>query len=256
MPAQHDDALCLRQWDWSETSQTAVLLTRSMGVLRVLAKGSKRPKSPYSGGLEMLTRGQASVIVRPNTELALLTEWDLLQSFPALRQSYHAHSAGLYVADLLMHMVHDHDPHPGLYDAAVQCLTRLEGHVGEAVLQFQWCVICQTGMRPVIDADVRTGEALSDAPTFLFDPSLGGVIEAGTPAPGGGGGGGGGGVGAWGVRRGTLDLLGQIDAPDRHAAADDESIDRANRLLASYIRHILGEQPPTMSVLFPGGLSR
>lgn len=49
MPPVSDDAVCIRHWDWSETSQTVSLFTRGHGLVRALAKGSKRPKSPYSG---------------------------------------------------------------------------------------------------------------------------------------------------------------------------------------------------------------
>ena len=44
MQTIEDNAFCLRRWDFSETSQTASLLTRDHGVLRGLAKGAKRPK--------------------------------------------------------------------------------------------------------------------------------------------------------------------------------------------------------------------
>ena len=259
MPAQHDQGLCLRQWDWSETSQTAVIFARSLGLLRVLAKGSKRPKAPYSGGLEMLTRGDLGVILRPNSELALLTEWDLTQTFPALRQSYGAHNAGLYVSDLITHLIRDHDPHPGLFDSAVECLNALgpDHDTARELLVFQWRAVVESGFRPVFDADARTGEALVDAPSSgfrYFNPELGGVIatdprEADPPdAP----------QRSWRVRQSTLDLLNSLDREPSAApgVSDPETIDRANRLLASYIRHALGMEPPTMSVVFPSGLSR
>ena len=51
-----DQAVCIRMIDWSETSQIVALLTREHGVLRGLAKGSKRMSpsaiSRFSGGIE------------------------------------------------------------------------------------------------------------------------------------------------------------------------------------------------------------
>ena len=40
---------------------------------RGLAKGSKREKSNFSGGLEVLTHGEILAIIKPHTELANLT---------------------------------------------------------------------------------------------------------------------------------------------------------------------------------------
>jgi len=40
VPSITDDAVVLRVWDFSETSQTVALLTRARGSVRGLAKGS------------------------------------------------------------------------------------------------------------------------------------------------------------------------------------------------------------------------
>ena len=60
-----DSAVCLRCWDYSETSQTVSLLTREHGILRGLAKGAKRPKASFSGGFDPLTCGQLVAIIKP-----------------------------------------------------------------------------------------------------------------------------------------------------------------------------------------------
>lgn len=257
-----DEAICLRQWDWSETSQTASLFARSSGLVRVLAKGSRRPKSAYSGGLEILTRATIGVIVRPTSELALLTEWDLLETFPALRTNLKVHHAGLYVSDLVQHAIHDHDPHEALYDATLECLRMLGGSgtgglrpelvVASALVRFQWSVLVETGYRPVLDADVRSGEAIDPAAaSFVFHPELGGVSADDGPENG---------SGRWRVRSRTVALLrrieeGRVLTPGM-GEDDVPSIERANRLLASYLRYVLGLEPPTMSLVFGDRLSR
>ena len=71
MPAIRDEALCIRHWDWSETSQTVSLFTRTHGLVRGLAKGSRREKSNFSGGIELLTRGQALFILKPAADTFL-----------------------------------------------------------------------------------------------------------------------------------------------------------------------------------------
>lgn len=259
MPATLDEAICIRQWDWSETSQTAALFARAMGMVRVLAKGSRRPKSVYSGGLEILTRGRIGVIVRPRSELALLTEWDLVETFPGLRANLRVHQAGLYIADLIHHVIRDHDPHTPLFDATLECLRLLRGpeDVWAALLKFQWSVLVETGYRPVLDADVRTGEALGMARSYLFSPGLGGVHrEDGAGERGEGS--------AWRVRAGTIELLRRladsglagVAQGTAEGGSDPRAMERAGRLLASYLRYVLGAEPPTMSVVFGARLPR
>ena len=264
MPATIDEAICIRQWDWSETSQTCALFTRGMGMVRGLAKGSKRPKSPYSGGVEPLTRGRIGVILRPQSELALLTEWDLVEQFPALRTNLRVHHAGLYVADLIGHSIHDHDPHAVLYDETLETLRLLRApeDVGPAMLKFQWGVLVETGYKPVLDADVRTGEPIAPAAWHLFSPSLGGLTVGAT----GEGGGGGSTLHAWRVRSRTIALLRGLAAGGLAGVAadggvggggsDGQGVERANRLLASYLRYVLGMEPPTMGLVFGARLPK
>lgn len=260
MPPVIEDAICIRQWDWSETSQTVTLFGRSLGVVRGLAKGSKRPKSVYSGGIELLTRGHAGIILRKNSDLALITEWDLVQIYPALRQSLAAHNAGLYAADLIHQFVHDHDPHTSLFDAFVLMLSLLrEGEpIWRAVVGLQWATLVESGFYPTLDRNVYTGEPLGEATMFIFDPEAGGIAEDHSEGRSGGGGFGGG--GAWKVRPTTVALLQSLAA---HTAGEvmagtgeTETESRAARLLGSYIRHVLGHEPPTHSTLFGAELGR
>ena len=104
MPPVHDIALCIRHWDWSETSQTVSLFTRTHGLIRGIAKGSKREKSNFSGGIELLTRGQALFILKPAADLANLTAWDLQETFPAIRRNLSSFYSAMYMADLLQHI--------------------------------------------------------------------------------------------------------------------------------------------------------
>jgi DNA repair protein RecO len=257
VPPTLDQGLCIRQWDWSETSQTAEVFCRQLGLVRGLAKGSRRPKSVYDGGLEVLTRGEVGVIVRPSSDLALLTEWRLLDVYRPLRKSLAAYHAGLYIADLIHHAIHDQDPHPALYDATVESLTLIAGPADAppALLKFHWSLLHETGYRPELDIDVSTGEPLTPAQAYAFSPGLGGFLSDSGAATDQGP--------TWRVRATTLDLLRRLAdsglaglTGESAETVDSHGVERANRLLASYLRHVLGTEPPTMRVVFGAGLSR
>lgn len=242
-----DDAICIRQWDWSETSQTVSLFARDTGVMRGVAKGSKRENSRFSGGVEVLTRGAVVAIVKATDGLATLTAWDLQETFPAVRRTLGAFYAGMYIADLVHHAVRDSDPHPGLFDAMVAALrglgTAQELHA--SVLRFQWAALVETGFKPELDRDVAAGGALMAAASYGFSPGLGGLVQVDDEGGGRGIGGRGPSM-VWRVRAATVDLLRSLESGSAWPEASEKTVARANRLLATYWREVLGAEIPSM----------
>ncbi len=251
MPTIIDEAVCVRHWDWSETSQTVSLLTREHGMLRGIAKGSKRERGRFSGGIDLLTRGQIVAIVKPGRELSTLTDWDLHQTFRALRDRIEANRAAFYMAELVCRMVSDADPHPRVFDAFTGALGTLGGpmSIPRSLAAFQWILLDECGFRPRLRLAHHATE--SEVPVVSFDPRAGGVV-AGRPN------------GSWAVRRSTLAFLEQLDPdadngteveatePPEGSAASDvaDSERRAARLLAAVIRDLLGTEPITLRAVF------
>jgi DNA repair protein RecO len=250
-----DDAVCIRHWDWSETSQTVSLFARNLGVLRAIAKGAKRERAPFSGGIDILTRGQAVAILKPNATLATLTAWDLQETFPGVRRHLNAHLAAIYMIDLIHHTVKASDPHPLLFDHLLDALRAISDHnaVDLALLRFQCHALTQLGLRAELSVDVRTGEPLATSAGLAFAPAFGGLTQAPTTDPA---------EERWRVRSETVELLRAVwnseippDAgPDAvpDDALDASAVGRANRLLASYVTHILGHALPSVPAVFPG----
>ena len=238
MPTVTDNAICIRRWDYSETSQTVSLFLRNHGIVRGIVKGAKRAGGSFDGGVDLLTHGQVVAIVTPSRDLATVTAWHVLAIFRPLREHVGANRAGLYMVDLVHHMLTDHDPHPRLFDALRDSLAMLDltNRHGQTLLAWTWVLLCETGYRPQLDRDAETGGPLPQrTPTLAFSASAGGVV-ADT-----------GGADRWRVRRETIDLLRQVAA----GQAPGGSPDRANRLLAFYIRSLLGREPNTMRWVFP-----
>jgi len=241
MPRLKDQALCIRHLDWSETSQIVVLLTPRYGKLRGLAKGSKR-LSPsavarFSGGIELLTLGQVVATVRPTSELANVTEWDLQHDFLPLRQDLTRQRLALYAADLGHAMLADHDPHPETFHVTHLFLEELIGakhHATQArcLLHFQWALLQDTGFRPQLDTDVHTGNTIGLHARYWFDPRAGGLTlqQAGN----------------WAVRHETVELLQDVATGQNLDQADTATVGRANRLLCVYARSLLDRELSTM----------
>ena len=283
MPRTKDQAICIRHLDWSETSQVVVLLTENHGKLRGLAKGSKRmtPSSiqRYSGGIELLTRGEIVWVSKPGVELATLTEWDLQDDHHHLRRDLASHRLAMYAADVCNAVLADHDALPRTYAALRVFLEALrEGrNPGEAaaagspgfgrgtdassgappkpadaasaasarspqaaLLRFQWEALDDAGYRPELFRDAATGGELGDEAMYAFDPKAGGLTAAGR-------------VGGqdWRVRRATVEALRAAASRDgsSFATPEPDAVARANKLLCVYLRTILDQELPTMRLL-------
>jgi len=234
VPITRDDAVCVRVWDWSETSQTVSLFGRGVGMLRCVAKGARREGAAFSGGLEVLTRGEMMVSIKGADALSLLTAWDLRETFPAARRGRSAFFAGFALLAIVQASVHDADPHPGLFDALVGS-SRLLGSPDLdriAVLRLLWAALDETGHRPELLADVRSGEPLTHAGVYGFVPRLGGLAKDG-----------GGPDEVWRVRAETVGLLRGLDGAGP-VAGDAATVRRAVQLLASYSRWVFGAEAP------------
>lgn len=241
VPRFTDNAICIRDVDWSESSQVVVMLTESHGKVRGLAKGSRR-NSPsaiarFSGGINLLSTGQAVMTTKPATQLASMTEWDLQDDHYHLRTDLTAQWLAMYAADLTNELLADEDPHPGVFAAMQTLLGELTDaqQAQPALLRFQWTLLTEVGYRPELDLDIETGQALPDAKTYSFDPKLGGLTARNGMSDE-----------RWRVRSNTVELLRSI-AADRSAELQaDVSITRANRLMCTYFRTLIDKQLPTM----------
>ncbi|MGD9790904.1 MAG: DNA repair protein RecO [Phycisphaerales bacterium] len=228
MAAIVDHAVCLRQWDWSETSQTVSLLTREHGVVRGLAKGSRRQPGRFGGGIESATRGEVVFHPKPAHTLATIAGWDVLETFPAARSSVVGFAGATLMIEATQRGISESDPHPAVYDALVEAM-RTADRGSASVAEYLWRLLVDTGHKPELDRDVATGDSAPRGRTIGFDPSLGGV----TTDPGAGVS-----SGVWRVRGETLEYLrgleraGPLKSP---MGRGDEVSDRAARLLARYV---------------------
>src|SRR5947208_6971385 len=161
MPAEKAIALVLRTVDWSETSRIATLWTREFGKVRVLAKGGRRLKSNFESALDLLTVCSMVFLRKSSGGLDLLTEARVVERFPRLRADLPALYAAYYVAELLADWTEDYDPHPALYDEALETLRALGAPgvaTGPRLARFELVLLRELGYSPALHACAGCGE--------------------------------------------------------------------------------------------------
>jgi len=242
-----DDAICLRERDWSETSQTLVLLTASHGLVRGLAKGSRRERGPFSGGVELLACGIADFVIRNDDRMTPIYGWDLTETFPTLRRDLRAFVCAMYAADASARFAPEGEPHPEIYASLVALLRALGDHHPEGAqwspegfAGFLWSLLDSTGHRIELEQDALTGKPLpSDQPVLGYLPERGGFTANAD-------------LGRWKTRATTLDYLRRLHrsvSPKRLDVEEPDTPFRVTRLLIATIRELIGQELPSESLL-------
>jgi DNA repair protein RecO (recombination protein O) len=162
VPSVRSPALVLRAVEVFETSLVVTLFTRELGKVSALAKGARRLKSPFQGGLDLLGHCDMVVLHKASEALDLVTEAAPLERFASLRRDLAALYAGYYVAELLTDLTDFHDPHSKLFDAAVVTLRRLDDPVlrSRRVCRFELACLRELGLMPALDACASCGAAV------------------------------------------------------------------------------------------------
>ena len=107
-------ALVLRTIEVFETSLVATLFTRELGKVAVLAKGARRLKSPFQGGLDLLGVSDIVLFPKASEALDLLAEAVPVERFASLRRDLAALYAGYYIAELLIDLTDIARPAPSV----------------------------------------------------------------------------------------------------------------------------------------------
>jgi DNA repair protein RecO (recombination protein O) len=249
LAAEKATALVVRTTDWSETSRIATLWTREFGRVRVLAKGARRLKSSFDSALDLLTVCSIVLLRKSSGTLDLLTEAQVVKRFPQLRGDLQALYAGYYVAELLSEWTEDYDPHPALFDEALETLQDLgsstdrgkQSSAGMRVARFELAMLKELGYGPVLDrCAVCEKEVIGEK--LAFSSSAGGFLCPSCQA---------GHHDRRAVSRPAWEAL-QALAQSREAWKNPWRPDiraEVRRLMGDYITYLMGKPPRLLSYL-------
>jgi len=166
-------AFVLHHYDYSETSLLLEVFVRPHGRLGVLAKGARRTRSPLR---TVLVPFQPLMIgFTGRGELPVLTLAEPLR--PSAAVTGRALFCGLYLNELLMRLLHRHDPHERLFDSYAATLERLSNEPSEeTVLRvFEKRLLEEIGYGLVLDHDVDDGSTLDPNAQYRYLPERGPV---------------------------------------------------------------------------------
>ncbi len=180
-----ESAICLRTTDYSETSQVVQFLSRQSGVVRLLAKGTKRPKSSSGGAIDLLGEGELLFIHRNTESLGTLIEFTETISHSDLRSDAGRLNTSLYMIELVSACLPEADPHPEVFDLLHQVLVRLgqrDAPLQAVLAYFQWRLLRCVGLLGSLKACISCGAPVAEfsrrpsRTDICFSSQLGGIL--------------------------------------------------------------------------------
>ena len=180
MEPEKTTAIILRVVDFSESSCVVNLFTRSHGKITALAKGARRPKGPFESAIDVLAVCRVVFIHKKSDAMDLLTEAKLDRRFRSAARDLKRLYCGYYLIEMLRLMTDEADPHPEIFDRALETLAQVdgEGDLAEAVFQFECCLLQELGHAPMLTRCVICGTHKTRIDRVHFGLADGGLICA------------------------------------------------------------------------------
>ena len=116
------EGLVLKSYGLAEADKIVVLLTQNEGLVRGVAKGAKRLKSRFGGGLEPFSIVQISYFQKEVRELVSISQIELVKSYFEKASDPDFFEKFAYLVELLVEFAPPHDPNENLYRMAKVCL--------------------------------------------------------------------------------------------------------------------------------------
>jgi len=151
------EGIIVSEVDYKESSKIINIFSPEVGVIGVLARGTKKIKSNLSGVTSKLTYGYFHIQYKENG-LSTLMEVDVINGFKNIRRSIDKISYASYLLELSS-MVYKHGSDINIYNLLIASLKKIdEGYDYEVITNIlELKLLDYLGIKPVIDSCVNCG---------------------------------------------------------------------------------------------------
>ncbi|HVT38343.1 MAG TPA: DNA repair protein RecO [Gemmatimonadaceae bacterium] len=172
-------SLVLHVFDYRETSRIVRLATRDAGIVSVIARGARRPKSRFGPALDLFMSGVAHLSFHPTNDLHTLTAFDSTRARPELAESMARFTAASALAEVCLRFAREDDS-GRVHDAATTLLDAIgvacSADVAALALAGIWRVVAELGFAPSLDQCASCHADLVPSATVTFHHRAGGAL--------------------------------------------------------------------------------
>ncbi len=177
MPLRKTEAIVIRGAPLGEADKIITFFSPQFGKIKGVAQGVRRPKSRFGSSLEVLTRLQLVYFAQSKTNLHRISQTDLTEYFPGLRQELSQLTAALYLVDIVYSLTAEEDSNPELYDLLLYTLQLLETGKGSFTLLriFEIRALTLLGYAPQLGCCVNCHKKLDLTKKTVYNVYKGGL---------------------------------------------------------------------------------
>lgn len=162
--------------DFGEADRLLTVLSPSLGKLRVLAKGVRRPSSHMAGHVELFAHTHLQLA--RGRDLDIVTQASTIEPFRTLRENMVKVAHAFHLAELCDGFLQDADPHPAVFGLLLSTLHRLAGddyRASFAARAFELHLLQEVGYRPDLTTCLRCQSRIEPGANS-YSVSLGGAV--------------------------------------------------------------------------------
>ena len=166
----------LHRRDYSETSLILDVVSREHGRINLIAKGAKRNKKQQNPNFNLYQKYNISWVAK--SDLGTLTDIELETFAESLKPEQMM--TGFYMNEIMLRLLHKHEPHPEIFDSYEQAIKRLiDGDSEQIVLRYYEKTLLQSlGYGVILDHEVETGESLNNEMDYFYKFDYGPILTS------------------------------------------------------------------------------
>jgi DNA repair protein RecO (recombination protein O) len=170
------EAIVLNRRDFRETSLIADFYTRDFGKISGLLKGIKTEPEKFASTVELFSLNELIFYRKVRSELHLVSQCDMKESFYAIRQSLEKTGIASFMMELVAAIMPAEDRNEEIFDLVLVSLRELEvtSNPGKIMTIFKIKMLALSGFKPHFDSCVSCGERIIGQSRFSL--SLGGLL--------------------------------------------------------------------------------
>lgn len=154
------EGIVIRTNDYGETNKIVTIMTRELGKISVMARGSKKTSSRLGAVTQVFTYGH--FLIQIGKGMGTLQQGEIISSLKDLRQDIILTSYASLVVELTDKAIEDKDKNPYLFELLLQTLQYINEEVDAEMLalMYQLKLLPLFGVKPNLDSCIcgRTEE--------------------------------------------------------------------------------------------------
>ncbi|MBT5078090.1 MAG: DNA repair protein RecO [Candidatus Marinimicrobia bacterium] len=170
------DAIVLRTVNYSETSIIVTLFAKESGKITLMAKGARKPKSPFSAQLEPMNILNLNYFHKDGRNIQLLKNSSFIENSLSIRERFDSLNYGLTIIEVLDKLIHENDIDPIIYRLSIKTLSALKNSSANYDIMFSFFLLqlsIRLGFMPELNQCCNCSNILESA---KFDEHRGELI--------------------------------------------------------------------------------